>query len=273
MAVLSLASRMRTFIHLVGFCFGLLAMATPAHAVDVHGNDAQDTFTGVGGLVLFGSVDSGTRAAVANCGDCSWQASVPCDTPYGVAFIRCDSHVLGCVSGSVERRAWVRHGTGQWTDHGLFCVSTQGPVTVEQVGHSARDAFIQDLPRLQPTTGPRAGIVAQVPVLFDSGQQRGHVIGNYVVLGQRIRLTATPRWTWDFGDGARLATGAAGSRWPDRAVSHIYRRGGEHLATVQAIWRASFTVDGLGPFGVPEEVIQVAVVPVRVGEARAWLVP
>lgn len=264
---------MRFGIILVFICVGVLSLGAPAHAVDVHGNDGQDTFSGVGGLVLSGSVDASTRAAVASCGDCAWQVSVPCATPYGVAFVRCDSHVLGCGSGSLERRAWVRHGEGQWIDHGLFCVSTQGPVTVDHLGHSARDAFIQGLPRLQPTTAPRAGIVAQVAVVFDSGQQSGPVIGNYVVLGERVHLMATPRWTWDFGDGARLVTDVAGSRWPDLAVSHIYRRSGAQVAHVRTSWRAEFTVDGLGPFPVPEEVTQEAFAPVLVGEARAWVVP
>jgi len=264
---------MRFVITLVLCCLGLLTCAPSAHAVDVHGDDGQDTFSGVGGLILSGSVDDHTRAAVASCGDCAWQVSVPCATPYGVAFMRCDSHVLGCGSGTVERRAWVRHGDGQWTDHGLLCVSTQGPVTVDHVGHIARDEFIQGLARLQPSSAPRAGVVAQVPVVFDSGQQSSHVIGNYVVLGERVQLTATPRWTWDFGDGGRLVTDIAGSRWPDLAVSHIYRHSGTHVAHVRTTWRAEFTVGGLGPFPVPEEVTQEAVLPVLVGEARAWVVP
>jgi len=254
----------------------LLVSALPgysiARAVDIHGNDAQDTYTGVGGLVLPATADPQARREAASCADCAWQVGDACDTPYGVAFLRCQSTVLHCPSGSAERRAWMRHGNGQWYDQGLLCVTSDGPPTVTTVGRRAHGAFVQHLPSLTPSSQPAQGIVAQLPVLFDSGQSSGPSVLDVTLAGASVHLEARPTWTWIFGDGSSQSTGVAGAHWPDVRVAHTYRQPGDVTVRVVTHWTASFWVNGLGPFPVAEGVAQEATVALRVGEGRAAII-
>jgi hypothetical protein len=251
----------------------ILALVGPrsAQAVDIHGNDAQDTYSGVGGLVLPSSSDPQSRREAASCEDCAWLVSDACDTPYGVAFLHCRSDLLHCPPGSQEKRAWMRHGNGLWFDHGLLCVTPEGPPTLASVGAQARGAFVHHLPRLAPSQQPAQGVVTQLPVLFDSGQPSGAASLDVSVAGVGVHLEARARWTWTFGDGATTTTVATGSRWPDVSVSHIYRVSGRQVARVVTQWVARYWIDGVGPFPVPEEVSQEAVLTVLVGEGRAAL--
>jgi len=250
-----------------------VAHASGAQAVDIHGNDVQDSYTGVGGLVLPSSADTQSRREAVSCEDCSWIVSDACDTPYGVAFLHCQSAVLHCPPDSHERRAWMRHGDGQWYDHGLLCVTAGGPPTLASVGHQARGAFVQRLPPLLPSLQPARGVVTQLPVLFDSGQPTGVTAIDVRLAGVNVHLEARSHWTWTFGDGASSFSTTGGSHWPDLSVSHVFRRAGRQVVRVKTQWAAEYWLDGLGPFPVPDEVSQEAVVAVWVGEGRAALAP
>ena len=242
-----------------------------AHAVDIHGNDVQDAYSGVGGLVLPTSADPQSRREAVSCEDCSWMVSDACDTPYGVAFVQCHSDVLRCPPDSHERRAWMRRGDGQWYDHGLLCVTAEGPPTLASVGHQARDAFEQRLPPLRPSLQPARGVVTQLPVLFDSGQPTAVTAIDVRLAGVNVHLEARSHWTWTFGDGASAFSTTGGSHWPDLSVSHVFRRAGRQVVRVKTQWAAEYWLDGLGPFPVLDEVSQEAVVAVWVGEGRAAL--
>ena len=260
--------------HLVACLVGValaVAQAPFAYGVDIHGDDLLDTYSGVGALLLPASAPPQARREAAECADCAWHIGDACDTPYGVAFLRCQSTVLRCPAASQERRAWMRHGDGQWYDQGLLCVTNDGPPTVAVVGQRAREAFIEHLPPLVPAVQPAAGVVTQVPAIFDSGQTSTGVVVDTVLAGVPVHLEARPQWSWQFGDGSASVTSVSGSRWPVLTLSHTYRRPGRVTARVVATWNASYTVGGVGTFPVAEAVTQEANLGFWVGEGRASL--
>jgi hypothetical protein len=87
-------------------------------------------------------------------------------------------------------------------------------------------------------------------------------------------VTATARWEWTFDDQVTKAFDEPGGLYPDDAVSWTYDASGSRDVSVTTYWKASFTVNGDGPFAVPgPEISKTAgplAVPVR--EARSVLV-
>lgn len=261
----------------------LLAGPSPSSALsrdstaDVHGDDEHDTFIGTGGLLLPSSIDRRTRGEVAGCAGCSWRLATPCiESAVGNPFdgqTTCMSVVRGCPAMQRFLRAWFRPADHDWREIGLVCIGPGGPVTVEQVGRLARDRFVEAVPRPIPRFQPSAGVVTQLPVAFDTGQRSVSLRRTYQLLGEAVQLSGTPRWRWEFGDGASLDTTEPGGPYPDLSVGHVYRRAGAHTVLLRTLWTAQYTVDGLGPFAVPEEIEQLARLSIDVGEGRALLTP
>jgi hypothetical protein len=254
-----------------------LVLTGGAFATDVHGDDEQDRYVGTGGLLLPRSVDEATRRRVSTCMGCQWRLATPCIlSPLGNSFAGqspCMSVIRGCPAGDQLLRGWFRPGVGPWREVGLVCIGDDGPVTVRHLAQEAADRFVEGMPRLEPTFQPASGAVVQVPVVFATGQPAGGQAHEYGILGRQVHLDAKPEWSWDFGDAASMHTRDPGGPYPHDTVAHPYRRSGEYTVTVTTQWSASFTVDGLGPFDVPEPVTQRARVPVLVGEGRALLTP
>jgi hypothetical protein len=247
-----------------------------AGETDVRGDDARDVYVGTGGLILPGSVDRDTRVQVASCAGCRWRLATPCEVPGpGNAFdgqATCLSVVRGCPGGRLLRSWFQADGQG-WREIGLVCVPPSGPVTVADVGRAARARFEQGIPALEPRFQPTQGILTQVPVVFDSGQQAGERTWRLGLLGRDVTLSATPSWSWQFGDGAGQDTSDPGGRYPHMGVAHTYRRAGDFRVACTATWSGTFVVDGLGPFPVAEPVTQNEVRWIEVGEGRALLAP
>lgn len=242
----------------------------------VRGDDERDRYVGTGGLILPTTVDADTRSEVAGCPGCRWRLSTPCEVPGdGVAFDgqpTCLSVVRGCPGGRLLR-PWFQ-GLGQpWRPLDLVCVAPGGPVTVADVGRGVQEAFEQGVPRLRPGFQPTQGVLTQVPVVFDSGQEAGVRRWRFDVLGRAVTLSASPLWSWQFGDGGRRDTADPGGRYPHLGIAHAYRRAGQYRVACTTTWQGSFVVDGLGPFPVDEPVIQREVRRIDVGEGRALLVP
>ena len=170
-------------------------------------------------------------------------------------------------------RAWFRPPHLDWREVGLVCIGQGGPVTVEEIGRLARDRFVESIPQTRPRFQPRVGVVTQLPVAFDSGQQAARLRSTYRVLGEAVELTGTARWLWEFGDGASLETADPGGSYPHVSVGHVYRSAGTRTVLLRTRWTAHYTVDGLGPFAVPEAVEQLTRLTVDVGEGRAVLTP
>lgn len=254
-------------------CLGLAAPA--AWGVDVSGDDTGDRYVGTGGILLPASAPRETRQEVSRCPDCQWRITAPCvNSPDEGAQAACRAMVTGCAAGEVRLRVWFTSGGDvRWRDLGLVCIGPEGPVTVGDVEHALREEFERLLPPLRPSTQPSQGILPHLPVLFHSGQPGMLTESRHEILGHEVVLRPRVTWSWTFGDGATLTTTEPGSRWPDTAVSHVYRGGGPMRVAVAAHWTASFDLDDLGAFPVREAVVQQAQTVVEVGQARAVLVP
>ncbi len=248
------------------------ALPAAAPAVDVGGDDAEDRFVGTGGLILPSTFPD--RTEVAQCPGCHWRLVSPCvDPDAGQAFSGtspCASVTRGCGDGRELLRVLVQAPGGPWRDLGVLCVGEAGPVTVTRVETEVGLRLTRMLPPPEPSSQPRRGIVTQIPVVFAAGQPAAWADG-LVVLALPVTVRATPRWSWRFGDGATLDTADPGGPYPHVAVSHVYRRAGQLRVVLDTRWRATFTVDGLGPFDVRDEVWQQAGLPLGVGEGRALL--
>lgn len=246
-----------------------------AAGIEIVGDDARDSYVGAGGLILPGSVDDATRREVASCPECRWRLTSPCvDSDLGNAFDGqqpCRSVTLRCPRGRLMR-TWFDPGTGTWRDLGPICLGEQVH-TVASLGREVREEVRRQLPPLMPASLPARGVVTQVPTIFASGQQLGPVTWTDTVAGHRVRVTATPRWVWEFGDGARMETDQSGVLAADGPIRHVYRRPGTALVTCRVVWTAAFALDGIGSFPVVEPVRQASEIAVPVGEGRAVLTP
>jgi len=159
---------------------------------------------------------------------------------------------LGCPVDTVPVRIWLLRPGATWEDVGRACQGDSPPVTVTDVGSSVRDRAEALLPPLRAGVQPASGSLVRMPTLFRTGQPAQGIDGaDLSVLGLDVRLTARVRWHWDYGDGADEWTSSPGGTWPTTTVNHVYRAAGRPTATVESVWRAEFTVEGIGPFPVP----------------------
>ena len=253
----------------------LVVTAAGAPAADVHGDDEADQYVGSGGLILPGTVATSTRSEVASCLGCGWRLTSPCvesdaGNPFSGTPI-CLSVVRGCPDMAELLRAWFRPAGGSWREIGLVCIGEHGPVTIVGLEPAVRDRLVRQVPGQRATFQPRAGVVTQLPVVFDSGQPPGGLRAAFDLMGESVVLEATPSWRWEFGDGAARSTTVPGGPYPNMDVAHIYRVSRGYLVRMVTTWAATFTVDGMGPFPVTEPVRQTAELVLSVGEGRAVL--
>jgi len=247
-----------------------------AAAVVVSPDPAHDLYVGTGGLVVPGSrwrgSDSG-RSDAASCIDCQWRVSVLCTKAESAAG-QCRGIDIGCPVGTVPVRIWLLRPGQAWEVVGRACQGDTPPVTLTDLGSRVRDRAEAALPPLRAAVQPAGGALVRLPALFRTGQPaRGITGADLSVLGLDVRLTSRVRWHWAYGDGTEEWTSQPGGAWPVTTVSHAYTRAGTVHASVQAVWRAEFTVEGLGPFAVPgAPLAQDAVVTVLVRPAHAHLV-
>lgn len=243
---------------------------------DVWGDDVEDRYVAVGGLILPPTVDSGVRRDAADCPGCRWRFATPCLLPEGTPFpgsAPCTSVTRGCPRGDEFLRLWRQRPGEDWREVRLLCLAPGGPVTVDALAEGARARLVRALPALRPGAEPEQGVLARVPVAFRSGQERGPLTWSWDLAGEAVTAVATPTWTWLFGDGTRVLSDDPGGRYPDLSVAHAYRRAGVVTVRVLTTWRATVRVGPLGPFDVPEPVRQEAGLRLVIGEGRAVLVP
>jgi hypothetical protein len=245
-------------------------------AVVVSPDPQHDLYVGTGGLVVPSSrwrSDEGTRSSTASCLDCQWRVSVLC-TKADAAAGRCLVQTLGCPVDTVAVRIWLLRPGASWEDVGRACQGDSPPVTVTDVGSSVRDRAEALLPPLRAGVQPADGSLVRIPTLFRTGQPAQGIQGaDLSVLGLEVRLTSRVRWHWDYGDGTDAWTTSPGGTWPTTTVSHVYRAAGRLTASVESVWRAEFTVEGIGPFAVPgPPLTQQDSVAVLVRAAHAHLV-
>ena len=242
----------------------------PALAIDVTGNNDTDQFIGTGSDQgqQSGAGSSGSNHA---CAHCQWMLGDPCSSAFNE--FGCGTVTDGCPAGQEQRRQWFSSDDGlTWEDRGLTCFGGSAKA-IDPGGVELHAAFERSVPPASITWQPKAGILPQVPVLFDSGQPQELPASNHGLGSATVSLAPTARWHWDFGDGGTLDTSQAASRYPDTAVSHVYRRSGTFEVTLTTTWSATFTVNGQGPYVVDGEISQDRIRQITVGQGRAVLTP
>ncbi len=239
--------------------FATSVLGSPAATVLTTGvvvspDPAHDLYTGAGGLVIparHWNGAPGDRSRVASCTDCQWRVSRLC-TKADLSAGKCKILHVGCPVDTIPVRIWLSHGDGVWEVVGETCQGPRPPQTIDQVGAQVHDLALAALPALRAAAQPADGALVGLPAVFRTGQPESGIIGaDLSVIGLDVSLDSRVRWHWVYGDGASVWTVKAGGAWPDTSVSHVYRRAGTAHASVEAVWRAQYVVEGLGPFAVP----------------------
>jgi len=227
---------------------------SPSPTADVQGNDGRDVYVGTGGVLVparHWRGDPSNRRQAAECVDCIWRMTTAC-TSLQFDTGSCPASHVGCPSGLIRVRVWLKRSGGPWVLVGYACVGGSPPVSRAVVERAVHDQSIAALPPLRPSYQPSSGALTGLPVIFWSGQSRtGLRQADLSVLGLDVRLDAQPRWGWSWGDGGYLSTHDPGGKYPATVVSHTYVHAGRvHVSTVSR-WSAQYSVEGLGPYPVP----------------------
>lgn len=250
---------------------GLLTQWTfvkPASAnPHVVGNPQEIRYEGSGGLILPPSVSIDDRNRVASCRDCAWKMTPVC-IPGQQDY--CDAGIRSCPGLIDHVRTWFRPNNGDWVETGWICLTTSSVTTVEGIERYLVENFHQYVPPLVPRCWPARGAIVRLPIVCESGQRPDLQVWSHTVAGHPVEVSASPQWVWDF-HGSSLRTDNPGGPFPDWSVSHTFILSGEKDLLVNSLWRGSFTVGGLGPFAIDQQLKQTRTWTIPVGEARARL--
>lgn len=249
-----------------------LPLRDPAETTVV-ADDAGSTLIGTGGLILPGTADEKTRQEVARCAGCSWRVTSPCvESALGNSFDQqpaCGSVTRGCQVGSL-RRTWFRPTSGSWHDLGLFCM-LERPLTTELLGARVSERLTERVPEAGIVSLPSSGVVTGLPTIFASTIVAEPFTIDWRILGEQVRVTATPSYLWTFPDGTQVRTDDPGELSVAGAIRYVFSRSGAFPVTCLVEWSGSYALPGLGSFPISGVVRDTSTIAVLVGEGRALL--
>jgi hypothetical protein len=210
-------------------------------------NDNLDAYTGAGGLLLpqtFTGAPS-KRRQVASCLTCIWKYTLYCAQD---ASVVCGHAVTTCSPGSVRYRVRFGRVPGQLKTIGSVCWGNSKPATRHTIELQLQQSALREVPALRPGAVPHGSSLTGVPLIVWTGQPSVFTPSPMIITGFNIRITATPLWGWDWGDGTRLWTANPGSAAGQTGPTHRYRSSGKYDVTVQTIWSARYEIDGVGTY-------------------------
>jgi len=246
---------------------------SPPSGPGVGGDQNLGAIVGTGALLLPGSFDgdAAVRQDASACPDCEWRIRVNCSQ--GIDNL-CGGALVGCPVGQVRFQILLRKPPAvDFAVVGTICLGAgQQLRTADQLAADVRDRFIELLPRARPTYQPASGALVNLPALFAVNEPTHLGPIDLSLSGYAIRLSADAQWRWDFGDGQLLITTQPGGAYPNRSVQHTYGRPGTRSAQVTSTWTGEFTVDGVGPYPVAGDPVELrAALSVTAREAGARL--
>lgn len=222
---------------------------------DVVGNNSIAAYVGTGGLLLpdsFSGSDD-VKREVSDCLGCMWRYTIYCMQG---ANAPCKHAVTSCPRGSLLHRVWFGRDSKSLTVIGSVCWGSTTPVTRRQVEDQVEDYVIRYLPPLLPGFDPPGGSLTAVPVIFWTGQPTNFKPPSFSLSGHTVSISAKPTWRWTWGDGESSWKSVAGAQYPSRQITYQYRIPGRYKVGVTSVWQASYTVSGIGTFGVGGEVVR-----------------
>jgi hypothetical protein len=210
------------------------------------------------------------------CTDCEWKLVPLCVATGQAPDLVCVGSTATCAApDAVRYRVYLRRGGGPWVVQGTVCLGpTQRPVSTADVAEAVRTEVVKYLPDAHPSFQPGAGGIVNLPTIFSAGEPATITTPPFEVLGFTVVVTAQARWEWTFDAGVVRDFAVPGGTYPDASVSHTYATAGARQVSVTTYWRGRFTIDGAGPFPVPEPEVSknAGPLPVPVREARSELV-
>lgn len=262
----------------VRFLLGIasvLALSVPAAAIDVGADDLADEYLISGAVILNATFPEAADAA--GCLDCHWRIVRICHSGGLDERRGCEQLPITCSTSQAE--VWFAHGIGTpaigdpaWEYRGLMCLDAP-PVPVAQVSIAIPDLVRQQVPALKPGSSPRSVSLTNLPTTFSSGQPAAFTTPEVTVAGTRVRLHLNPTWTWDFGHGNPLTTSDPGRTGATSPIRHRYPRRGQYRIKVDAVWNATYDVNGIPGFVVTNPITQSAWLPLQIREARRFHIP
>jgi len=108
---------------------------------------------------------------------------------------------------------------------------------------SLSDQLAQLIPIKDIYHQPNTGALVQVPVNFWTTTPPTFET-SVVMLGIPITVYLAPTYLWDFGDGSKFSTTSRGAPYPDRSITHIYKKSGSYVASLEISWSGSWQASG-----------------------------
>lgn len=250
------------------------SLSAPSYGAnpDVGGDNSIGAYVGTGGLLLPGSFSGSkaTKTAVADCIGCTWRYTIYCmhggNSP-------CKHAVTSCPRGSLLYRVWFGKSASTMSVVGSVCWGSSKPVTRRQIESRIDDYVVRYVPALRPGYAPPGGSLTSVPVIFWTGQPTSFKPPSFSLSGHTVSITAKPTWRWSWGDGASAWKSVAGAKYPSRQITHQYRSPGSYKVGVTTVWRARYTVSGVGTFDASGDVLrQSRTLNVPIKSARTVLI-
>lgn len=242
---------------------------------DIGGNQDLGAIVGRGSILLPGdfSGDPTIRNGAVNCVDCEWRRRPDClDAAIDTL---CAGVTFGCPVGQIRYQILLRRPPDPWFSVvGTICM---GPGEVlrspDDIARTARDSFIELLPRAHPSYQPANGALVNLPAIFAANEPTEVGPIYRTLSGYRVRITASAQWRWRFGDGQSLVTASPGGRYPNTSVRHTYLSDRSRTVRLTTSWTGEFSVDGQGPFLIAGGPIRLgSSVAVKVRPATAQLI-
>jgi hypothetical protein len=101
------------------------------------------------------------------------------------------------------------------------------------------DQISQLLPLRNIYVQPPRGAIAAIPTYFWT-DTNSLFNTTTEILGVAVGVTLNPTFTWNFGDGSSITLDHPGGPLPDKTVSHVYKRAGRFLVTLNISWLGSW---------------------------------
>ena len=227
----------------------LFLSQTPAFAdVNIEPDQDSESYKITGELILDETFNGSfeTQKQAETCQGCRWIIAKVCYLDDEEGSIRdCSSSADSCLrpdgQTGKKMKVWRKLGENEpWLSLGLICLAPSGPVTPSTINFKIIEQTNEYLPKLLPSTQPIEHVLVNTEVYFLSNQLRNFGPRQLVITGIPITLSATPTWTWDFGDGTLLETSNNGSTYPNGEVRHIFKTKGLKSITVTANWQAKW---------------------------------